>query len=212
MQNNTPLCTFAYYYLIYQITAWKFKFFYALQVLLPTTVNTFPVLLRVPVFFTSFVHIDISNCLRSHCLVDSAVHCFVSSGPVELPVEHIRVTVGEHDLSNRETPLAREVRVRRLVLYPGYVCERFNHDIALLELDEVVGWSESVWPACLPQGSFLSPLLLSHPDTLAIYRGADTSLARPASRSILFNSETTSFDSCYIYYIKYIERVGPGVA
>jgi hypothetical protein len=83
-------------------------------------------------------------------------------------VEHIRVTVGEHDLSNRETPLAREVRVRRLVLYPGYVCERFNHDIALLELDDVVGWSESVWPACLPQGSLPSQLLVSEPDALAL--------------------------------------------
>lgn len=77
------------------------------------------------------------------------------SGPVELPVEHIRVTVGEHDLSKRETPLSQEIRVRRLVLYPGYQCQRFTHDIALLELDEAVGWSESVWPACLPQGSSL---------------------------------------------------------
>jgi hypothetical protein len=68
-------------------------------------------------------------------------------------VEHIRVTVGEHDLSKRETPPSQEVRVRRLVLYPGYQCERFSHDIALLELDGAVGWSESVWPACLPQGS-----------------------------------------------------------
>jgi hypothetical protein len=83
------------------------------------------------------------------------------SGPVELPVEHIRVTVGEHDLSNRETPLSQEIRVRRLVLYPGYQCERFNHDIALLELDDAVGWSESVWPACLPQGSSLFLLLVT---------------------------------------------------
>ena len=68
-------------------------------------------------------------------------------------MEHIRVTVGEHDLAKRETPLAQEIRVRRLILHPGYRCERFNHDIALLELDDEVGWSESVWPACIPQGN-----------------------------------------------------------
>ena len=83
-------------------------------------------------------------------------------------MEHIRVTVGEYDLTSRETPLAREMRVRRLVLYPGYECERYNHDIALLELDEIVGWSESVWPACLPHGSFLSLLLLTETDTLTM--------------------------------------------
>ena len=80
---------------------------------------------------------------------------------MELPVEHIRVTVGEHDLAKRETPRAQEIRVRRLILHPGYRCERFNHDIALLELDDDVGWSESVWPACLPQGNvpFISSVL-----------------------------------------------------
>jgi len=114
-------------------------------------------------------------------------------------VKHIRVTVGEHDLSSRETPPARVVKVRRLVLYPGYVCERFNHDIALLELDDVVGWSESVWPACLPQGSFLSLLLLSEPNTLAI-RGADKSLARPTSPCILFDNENISFDASLVIY------------
>ncbi|PSN32730.1 Serine proteinase stubble [Blattella germanica] len=87
--------------------------------------------------------------------VITAAHC-MCSGPVELPVEHIRVTVGEHDLAKRETPLAKEVRIRRLVLHPDYRCERFNHDIALLELDDEVGWSESVWPACLPQAGATS--------------------------------------------------------
>jgi hypothetical protein len=61
--------------------------------------------------------------------------------------------------------------VRRLVLHPGYRCERFNHDIALLELDGEVEWSETVWPACLPQGlciftNFSFRYSLSHPRTI----------------------------------------------
>jgi hypothetical protein len=90
-----------------------------------------------------------------------SLHLNVPSGPVELPVEHIRVTVGEHDLSKRETPPSQEMRVRRLVLHPDYQCERFNHDIALLELDGEVGWSETVWPACLPQGLCCLLILVS---------------------------------------------------
>nr|CAD7449160.1 unnamed protein product [Timema bartmani] len=73
-------------------------------------------------------------------------------GPVQLPAELIRVTVGEHDLSSGENPAAHEVRVRKMLLHPEYKCTRFLNDIALLELDSEVTWSEAVWPACLPNG------------------------------------------------------------
>ncbi|KAJ9578622.1 hypothetical protein L9F63_005112 [Diploptera punctata] len=82
--------------------------------------------------------------------VMTAAHC-MCSGPVELPVEHIRVNVGKHNLNKRETPIAQEIRVRRLILHPDYQCDRYMHDLALLELDDNVDWSKSVWPACLPQ-------------------------------------------------------------
>nr|CAD7411373.1 unnamed protein product [Timema cristinae] len=81
----------------------------------------------------------------------TAAHC-MCSGPVQLPAELIRVTVGEHDLSSGENPAAHEVRVRKMLLHPEYKCTRFLNDIALLELDSEVTWSEAVWPACLPNG------------------------------------------------------------
>ncbi|CAG2063016.1 unnamed protein product [Timema podura] len=77
---------------------------------------------------------------------------YPESGPVQLPAELIRVTVGEHDLSSGENPAAHEVRVRKMLLHPEYKCTRFLNDIALLELDSEVTWSEAVWPACLPNG------------------------------------------------------------
>ncbi|XP_063230462.1 plasminogen [Bacillus rossius redtenbacheri] len=83
--------------------------------------------------------------------VMTAAHC-MCSGPVHLPAEHIRVTVGEHDLTSAEEPAAHEVRVSRLLLHPDYKCARFANDIALLELSSEVTWSEAVWPACLPTG------------------------------------------------------------
>ena len=174
-----PYCTFPYYYLIYHTTHLTTKFFLSWDF---TTKNC-KYISRIS---SRSVHLYFfsppwqylaknAKCLILHSVVELlCTGCFctavsalaVSSGPVELPVEHIRVTVGEHDLTNRETPPAQELRVRRLVLHPDYQCERFNHDIALLELDDAVGWSESVWPACLPQGSFLSWLLVSKSDTL----------------------------------------------
>jgi hypothetical protein len=33
------------------------------------------------------------------------------------------------------------------------------------------------------------------------YRGADKSLARPASRCVLFDGENISFDACLVIYI-----------
>ena len=41
-------------------------------------------------------------------------------------------------------------------------------------------------------------------DNPKIYRGADKSLARPASRRILFDSENISFDDNLVIYIYYI--------
>lgn len=71
---------------------------------------------------------------------------------MKLPLGHIRVTVGEYDLTKRETPQAEEIGVDNLIMHPGYKCPLFNHDIALLHLDRDVTWSETVWPACLPSG------------------------------------------------------------
>jgi hypothetical protein len=38
----------------------------------------------------------------------------------------------------------------------------------------------------------------------SLYRGADKSLARPASRYILFDGENISFDACLVIYISIV--------
>jgi hypothetical protein len=43
--------------------------------------------------------------------------------------------------------------------------------------------------------------ILIRPQTPLIYSGADTSLARPTSRCILFYGENISFDASLIIYI-----------
>jgi Trypsin len=72
---------------------------------------------------------------------------------VKLPLNHIRVAVGEHDLTAAETPQAVELPVELSELHPDYQCQRYTHDIALLRLAQDVQWTQRVaWPACLPDG------------------------------------------------------------
>ncbi|XP_059476728.1 mite allergen Der p 3 [Neocloeon triangulifer] len=80
----------------------------------------------------------------------TAAHC-LCSGTVKLPLNHIRVAVGEHDLTQPETPQSTEYAVDTCELHPEYQCQRYVHDIALLRVTEDVQWAQrSAWPACLP--------------------------------------------------------------
>lgn len=75
------------------------------------------------------------------------------SGTYEhLKPDHISVTLGEHDLSKAEEPKAKNVRIGQIVAHPRHKCGRSSDDIALLRLAEDITWSESVNPACLPDG------------------------------------------------------------
>jgi len=77
------------------------------------------------------------------------LNCF--SGTVKLPLQHLRVAVGEHDLTASESPQVVEVSVELSEVHPEYQCQRYTHDIALLRLAQDVRWTQRVaWPACLP--------------------------------------------------------------
>ncbi|XP_065346732.1 proclotting enzyme-like [Cloeon dipterum] len=83
----------------------------------------------------------------------TAAHC-LCSGTVKLPLNYIRVAVGEHDLTQPETPQSIEYSVDTSELHPEFQCQRYVHDVALLRLTEDVQWApRSVWPACLPASS-----------------------------------------------------------
>lgn len=67
-----------------------------------------------------------------------------------MPVTQLQVTVGEHDLKAPETPSSSTSGVKNMIVHPSYECGKFVGDIALLELSEILIWSRSVQPACLP--------------------------------------------------------------
>ncbi|XP_066993441.2 trypsin-1 [Anabrus simplex] len=85
--------------------------------------------------------------------VVTAAHC-MCSGTMQLPLNHVRVTVGAYDLKQdlkgRENSNAHQLTVKAMVLHPEYRCSHFVHDLALLQLEGDVDWSSAVGPACLP--------------------------------------------------------------
>ncbi|XP_073988611.1 trypsin-1-like isoform X2 [Rhodnius prolixus] len=78
----------------------------------------------------------------------TAAHCLCTGNDV-LGAAELKVTVGGHDL--RESR-GRNIPVANLLVHPDYICSRYVNDIALLELDGTLSWSDSVRPACLPTG------------------------------------------------------------
>lgn len=62
---------------------------------------------------------------------------------------NIKITFSEYDLTNKNSE-AYQKTVKNITIHPGYDCRKIKDDIAILELDDSLEWSESVLPACLP--------------------------------------------------------------
>lgn len=74
-----------------------------------------------------------------------------------LTEDRILVTVGEHDLTSRNTK-SENKKVSKIHVYPGYKCPKFIDDIALLELESDISWTKSVGPACFPLNGVIGNL------------------------------------------------------
>lgn len=57
--------------------------------------------------------------------------------------------MSQHDLSNKGSD-AYQMAVKSITVHPGYTCNKPKDDIAILELDDSINWSDVVVPACLP--------------------------------------------------------------
>ncbi|XP_054265999.1 trypsin-1-like [Macrosteles quadrilineatus] len=74
----------------------------------------------------------------------TAAHC-----TQQIRKEHVKVTVGEHNRSDNDTAQIR--RVVKMTPHKQFSLATFNHDIAVLELDKPVTFSDNaIKPACLP--------------------------------------------------------------
>ncbi|KAK5640309.1 hypothetical protein RI129_011120 [Pyrocoelia pectoralis] len=83
---------------------------------------------------------------RSHVL--SAGHCLCSGSSI-IPASQLKITLAQYDLV-QPSPYKYETLVKSATLHPDYVCGKVKNDLAILELEKELEWSEFVHPACLP--------------------------------------------------------------
>ncbi|KAJ8969697.1 hypothetical protein NQ317_004130 [Molorchus minor] len=83
----------------------------------------------------------------------TAGHCLCTGiGAEILSPQSIKITMSQHDLTQKDSD-SYQVSVKTISVHPGYTCKKPKDDIAILELENELKWSETVKPACLPFGS-----------------------------------------------------------
>lgn len=60
------------------------------------------------------------------------------------------MSVAEHNLLGADSQQTRMLAVHQIVMHPSYVTRQLADDIALINLDQEVEWSDRIQPACLP--------------------------------------------------------------
>ncbi|XP_015112608.1 testisin [Diachasma alloeum] len=79
----------------------------------------------------------------------TAAHCICTTTGT-MPPRQLKVTLGEYNLRGPETPASVPTGVRNIVIHPDHKCGKYVDDIAILELESPISWTDSVQPACLP--------------------------------------------------------------
>ncbi|VEN63228.1 unnamed protein product [Callosobruchus maculatus] len=84
--------------------------------------------------------------------VMTAGHCLCTGiGGDILKPANIKITLSQHDLTQKDSD-AFQMPVKSITIHPEYNCGKPKDDIAILELDGTLAWTDSVLPACLPFG------------------------------------------------------------
>ena len=78
------------------------------------------------------------------------MHCLYDKNKRQHPVSKCSVVVGEHDLSDGINEGGRVIPIRRFIKRSDYDSGNIVNDIALLELEQDIEFTENVKPACLP--------------------------------------------------------------
>ncbi|CAN9511246.1 unnamed protein product [Ophioblennius macclurei] len=94
-----------------------------------------------------------SGALLSESWVLTAAHVLRSprrdSGVVAVAPEYVKVFLGLHDVRLKD--VAEQRSVQRILLHPHFSPHTYQHDIALLRLNQEVHFNKEVRPVCLPR-------------------------------------------------------------
>ncbi|XP_070586456.1 mast cell tryptase-like [Erythrolamprus reginae] len=83
----------------------------------------------------------------------TAAHCFnwIPEG-----FNEIFVGLGDHELMN-PSDNSEKFAIEQIIVHPNYTANDTMYDIALLELNTTVEFTEYIWPMCLPESSVKFP-------------------------------------------------------
>lgn len=100
--------------------------------------------------------------LVSSRYVVTAAHCVVSgSRSQNLPPRIFQIRLGDHDL-NKEDDLpsgtTKDVKVSKITRHTDFDPKTYKNDIAILQLEEDVSFSEYIAPVCLPYNAVYGTL------------------------------------------------------
>lgn len=59
----------------------------------------------------------------------------------------IKISLAQHDLRLKDE--GYQMQVKHVITHPDYNCNKVVNDIAMLKLNEDIGWSKFVRPACV---------------------------------------------------------------
>ena len=96
--------------------------------------------------------------LVAHKYVVTAAHCF----DLGRPASSYLLVFGRHDLSDDDELTAQSRRVSNVKNHPLFNSANFDNDFAVIELDEELKFSDSIYPACLPNIESVDEGVLSH--------------------------------------------------
>ncbi|KAH0566769.1 hypothetical protein KQX54_003968 [Cotesia glomerata] len=108
-----------------------------------TGVNEYPMMAEIT---TSVPRVQCGATIINDKQVITAAHCIHNNVPGD-----IGVLVGEHDLSIRdETKATKLFRARSFIIHELYNEKSLDYDIALINIDGTITFSQLVGPVCLP--------------------------------------------------------------
>ena len=93
------------------------------------------------------------GCLPEACCIQtlyfcSSIHYYVQFFFYSFDTDDVTVIVGEYDL--RKSKQKKELPVSRIIMHEGFVRKTFTHDIALLQLQTTLTFSNKIQPICFP--------------------------------------------------------------